>query len=119
MKQRGFTSLIYRRVLVSNLLVRADVSEAVLTIRLFPPVRVLLDGLVPNPVVVRADEVERVIVARRFALNAVLVPTPEAEWPAIMVSRWVAEALRPDLTEQAKRVGRFEAVRFVRGPLWP
>lgn len=119
MKRRGFSFLIYRRVLVSRPLVRVDVGPAVLSIRLLFPVRVLLSGLVPSPFLVRADEVERVIVSRRLSLTAVIVPTKSSEFPPFMVSYWVAASLVPDLTKQARRVGRVEAVRFVRGPLFP
>ena len=119
MKRHGFTLLIYKRVYVSNLLVRADVSESMLSLRLFPPVRLLAQGVVPSPLVVRPDQVERVIVSRRIALTAVLVPTGESGLAPFMVSYWVAASFVPDLTNQAERVGRFDATRFVRGPLVP
>ena len=111
--------MIYRRAIVSNLLVRADVTGSQLSIRLFPPVKFLLSGVVPSPLVVLPEQVARVVVSRRLMRTAVIVPTPESELPPFMVSYWVAASFLPELTKQAKRVGRFEAVRFVRGPLCP
>lgn len=119
MQRRGFTLLMYKRVIVSNLLVRADVSDSMLSIRLFFPVRVLLDGVVPTPLAVRPDQIAGVIVSRRLALTAVLVPIQDSGLAPFLVSYWVAASFLPDLTEQAKRVGRFEAARFVRGSFFP